>query len=205
MRHRSSPLAHAVTGASLLLAGLSPPFATAARSEEGYEREDALYGVPLPRDAVFVRTLVDCPTPQTLFGRSLTAADLPLDTYVALSAASLDEALPGRYYSLLNCDTPIILEPERNDPTKVYVILINGSDDPARLMLEGREVEIIGSTPAGRAAARGVNPAQASVRLEAGELHARFDLSLSRGQDLTFMVVNAHARLIENRFGPVLD
>lgn len=170
-----------------------------------FAQEDALYGAPPPADAVFIRSLVECSSSQTLFGRDFSADELPLNTFNAISASLLDGAEEGSHYSLAACDAAPILEPAREDAAKVYLILVNADADAAKLILSGREVTVIDETVAGTAAARAVNPVQATLRVEAGDLSEEFDVSLSRGQDVTFALIDGEATLIESRFGTVIE
>ncbi len=162
---------------------------------------DALYGAAIPEDAVFVRWLAPADRPEA-FGLALKAEMTAQTDYIPISAAALTGAEAGRFYSRMGAVT--IAEPDRADATKVHLILLNIDGAPARLVVAGNGAEVVGSTVPGEARARGVNPVEArlSVVTEGGTL-ATFDLSLRRGQNLSFVVEGDSVRLIENAFGPV--
>ncbi|WP_195821357.1 hypothetical protein [Roseobacter sp. MH60115] len=165
--------------------------------------EDALYGARLPEDAVFIRWLAPTVSAKA-FGADFDAEVSNTREYVPVSNAVLDGAEAGRFYSLIG--DQIIPEPPRDDATKVHLVLLNADSTPARLIVSANETEVIGATTAGQARSRGVNPVQAelSVVTDAGPL-ATFDLSLRRGQNLTFVVVGDTVTLIENKFAPVVS
>jgi hypothetical protein len=132
---------------------------------------------------------------------------------LAISAAALPEPHndieAGRYYSLTSSPSAprLIREPARETAAKVHLILLNTGPAPVRLILPGAGTEVIAPLPAGSAASRAVNPVRATVAVERvsdGQILGRFDLTLTRGQNLTFVVEDDSARLLENRFGPVV-
>lgn len=181
--------------------------ATTAQSDEA-----VLYDQAAPADAVFVRLLAeyDASLNQVPFG----GANLPLDvadqdTYVAISASDLTGVQAGTYYSFASNDDGLVIisEPNRETAAKVHLILVNTSDAPVRLIVPGRGMEVVAELAPGTSASRAVNPVSTPLaveRIHDGVILGEFDVSLSRGQNLTFIADTDRARLLENSFGPVL-
>jgi hypothetical protein len=172
----------------------------------------ALYDEAAPADAVFLRVLSDTGEPQRqveFAGVQLSlGADL-LDTYVAISAAHLTGVAAGDYYSI--AAGPLgpwaIEEPARETAAKVHLVLVNAGPEPVRLIAPSQGLEVVARLEPGEAASRAVNPVEITLAVERIRDRAvlgRFDVRLSRGQNLTFVAAGASARVIENRFGPVL-
>ena len=177
--------------------------ATAAQSDTG------LYGKAPPEDAVFVRWIGDdAPWSQPVWGRDLRAQDLPSATYVAISASALNGAEPGTYYSVVPTkgDTPtIITEPSRDDISKVHLLLLNATDHPASLDLLDGKTQVIGLTDPMAAKSRAVNPVAVPLKVNAASRSAQFDVSLRRGQNVSFFVLENDIVMVPNTFGPVLE
>ncbi|MBO9401197.1 alginate O-acetyltransferase AlgF [Shimia sp. R9_3] len=175
--------------------------------------EAALYEAPAPEDAVFVRVLAEFDAADkaiTFAGQHLPRGETPADTYVAISAANLSGVRAGSYYSLAaGSSAPVVIEePARETAAKVHLILVNTATDPVRLIVPTRETEVIAAVTEGAAASRAVNPIAVTLavqRVSDGALLGTFDLSLSRGQNMSFIASADSARLIENSFGPVLS
>jgi len=165
--------------------------------------DEALYDAAIPQDAVFIRWLAATEN-ASVFGQTFDATRSKGRDYLPVSHTVLKGAQPGGFYSVF--EDRIIEEPARDDASKVHLILLNLSAAPARLVVAGKDVEVIGATGEGEALSRAVNPVQAtlSVTTDTGEL-GRFDLSLRRGQNITFVVHENAATMIENGFGPVAE
>ena len=171
------------------------------------ETEDGLYGAAVPQDAVFLRRIGSDGAETVIFGRSFTADELPENTYVAISAVLLDGAVAGGHYTILPADTaPAVLqEPQRPDQSKVYLFLLNGDDAPARLSVADGGPVVIEDTAPGQITERAVNPLAVTLTVEGDGFSQDFDVVLRRGVNLTFVVADGAASLIENRFGPVIE
>ncbi len=174
--------------------------------------EAALYDEPAPADAVFIRILTEYKLPfdQVFFaGSTLPLSEAVRDTYVAISAAALDDVTPGAFYSLSSSETGVVAieEPARETVSKVHLILVNSSAEPVRLIVNGQGTEVVGALDPGQAGSRPVNPVKVALAVERvrdGVLLSTFDVDLARGQNLTFVANENTARLVENTFGPVL-
>lgn len=178
-----------------------------AKADEG-----ALYAEAAPADAVFVRVLEQVPSQSVEFefdGKSIAFEQDVLNTYVPISASSLTSISQGGMYSVVIADdgsTKIIEEPQRDTASKVHLILVNAGTSPVRLIVPGRGMEVVATLEGGQAASRAVNPIEVELaveRVEDGEILNTFDVSLARGQNLTFVAQDDNARLVENTFGPV--
>lgn len=175
--------------------------------------EAALYDTAAPADAVFVRVLAEYtgPAAQVPFGENtLPFQTVDQDTYVAISAAQLSGVTPGAYYSLAsNNGAPMMIkEPARETAAKVHLILVNTSDSPVRLVVAGRNMEVVSALAPGQADSRAVNPVSATLAVERVDTQAilgTFDVALARGSNVTFVASNETARLVEHSFGPVLS
>lgn len=174
--------------------------------------EAALYDAPAPEDAAYVRVLsgyTEIQDAVAFGGVELPANDLAPDTYAVISASELSGVNAGSYHSIVPSQhgAVVIPEPDRDTATKVHLILLNTGAEPVRLIVAGQGMEVIGALETGAAASRAVNPidvALAVERVSDGERLGVFDVSLSRGQNLTFVAGDLSARMIENAFGPVL-
>jgi hypothetical protein len=176
---------------------------------QGTAAQDALYEAPPPPDAVFVRWLGELPEGQA--GYRFKGADLPPgevrpQAYAAVSAALLEDAQPGSFYTVL---TPpggaprLVPEPDRSDRSKVHLLLISCEKEPVSLVAPDLALEVIGPVSAYSAAGRAVNPVAAvlNVRNSAkGTDLGRFDLRLTRGRNLTFLACGGTAALVEHSF-----
>ncbi len=177
-----------------------------------FSDEAALYEEAAPADAVFVRLLQGHQAPMAtipLGGVELSFNDIQKDTYVAISAENLAGVTAGAFYSFVANETGqfLIEEPARETSAKVHLILLNTSDAPVRLVVPQRDIQVVAAINAGEAASRAVNPIETELAVERvsdGFVLGTFNVSLARGQNLTFVANHNGARLIENNFGPVL-
>ena len=99
-----------------------------------------------------------------------------------------------------------IPEGPRASASKVSLYLINATDQALELKLADGSVTVIGGVEPMSSGVRAVNPVAISFGVfQRGEDApvATFDVSLRRGQNLTFLADQSGVRLIENRFGPV--
>jgi hypothetical protein len=131
----------------------------------------------------------------------------PDDVYYPVSAALTDGGFAGSFYTAAVDATGnfhVIREPDREDRSKVFLTLLNLSDDQARLVLSDQNIDVIGTTDINTAGGRTVNPVAAtlSVVTSSGAVLGSFDVQLRRGQNITFVARPDGAELIENRFGP---
>lgn len=171
------------------------------------ETEDGLYGAVLPDDALFVRRIGEIATPADVFGHVLTVSDLPEATYVALSAGALDGGTPGAHYSLLATESGTVLlrEPVRADRSKVTLFLLNTASSQAQIVVADDGPTVIGATPQGQIASRAVNPLAVTLSVITDGASQDFKVVLRQGVNLTFVASDDGARMIENRFGPVVE
>ncbi|MEO1750029.1 MAG: hypothetical protein AAFR27_15705 [Pseudomonadota bacterium] len=175
--------------------------------------ESVLYDQAPPKDAVFVRLLDENSTTRDFEfnGHSLTLPAGTETAYAAISAQTLGLVDAGTFHSLLvdeNGGFVAIEEPNERPNAKVHLLLINADDAPVRLIVPESEIEVVGKTAGMGIGSRAVNPIRtplAAQRIDNGELIGTFDLSLSRGQNITFLVQNGQVTKIENRFGPVIE
>lgn len=176
--------------------------------------DQALYDSPPPADAVFVRWLE--PQGQST-GTEIWGHPISDDIgtgYAAISARLLRQGEPGGYYSVIaqkDGVAQVISEPARSDRSKVHLFLVSCGGDAVELVVPGPAgsdtvTSVIGPLTSQGAAARAVNPVATPLAVvqrggESGEQSeiARFEVVLTRGQNLTFYACDGQARMIENQ------
>ncbi|MDD9715258.1 alginate O-acetyltransferase AlgF [Dinoroseobacter sp. PD6] len=168
--------------------------------------DNTLYDAPPPDDAAFLRWIEPAAAPVVLGVPDLGQEG---DAFHPVSAARTDGARAGVFYTAAmgaNGEVVLIEEPARADRTKVLLTLVNLSEDTVRLVLPDQEVAVVGDTSINSAAARAVNPVAVTLEVETadGRSLGAFEVSLRRGQNLTFVARPDGADLIENRFGATL-
>lgn len=172
----------------------------------GLAADNTLYDAPPPEDAAFLRWIEPGPAPE-IYGIAALGAEG--DVFHPVSAAATSGAQPGVYYTAARDAggaVVVIEEPARPDRSKVQLTLVNLADAPVRLEVAEPAMVVVAETETGAAAARAVNPVAvtlAVVTADGADL-GRFEVSLRRGQNVTFVARPDGAQLIENRFGPTL-
>lgn len=166
--------------------------------------DNTLYDTPPPDDAAFIRW-VGLGSQHPVLG--IAPATHIADVYRPVSAAATNGAQPGIFYTVAkgpNGQALLIEEPGREDRSKVHLFLVNLGSYPVRLSVTDQDMVVIDDTATGTAGSRAVNPVSVSLSLVAGDGRTldSFDVSLRRGQNLTFVARDDGARLIENSFGP---
>jgi hypothetical protein len=171
----------------------------------------ALYDEAPPSDAAFVRFL-GAPGKRLdeILGYAFPRDLRTQQAYVAISKSMLDGVTAGEYLSIVqNGEGQVhtLHEPEKSDPFKVQLLLINADHEPVRLVLAGQSTEIIETTERLNLNARSVNPVSAEVVVETleGKAMGVFNLNLRRGQDVTFFVHRGEVQMIGSTFGPVIS
>lgn len=181
--------------------------ALVALQDHAHADEDALYGAAIPADAIFIRPLSSLPD-TSLFGRDFSAGELEPLVYTAISAASLNGVVPGSYYSVtrdVGGVPEVIREPDRDDLSRVHLILLNAADTDASLLIDHSGDTVIDRVESRAASARAVNPVSVALRVETGDGSKTFDLSLRRGQNVSFVVTDTDITLLPSTFGPVIE
>lgn len=176
------------------------------------ENEDALYGAPVPEGAVFLRALAPLDPQFEIFGQRLEATALASGAFasgafVAIAPDVLPSVPPGAHYSVhLSTGGDLIAtqEPDREDPTKVALTLLNVDAPWAELRVAGGGPVVIAKTPANDAKARGVNPVQVTLEVVTDTTTTAFDVTLRRKQNLTFVArAGQPPEMIIDTYGPV--
>lgn len=173
------------------------------------ETEDGLYGVAVPADAIFVRAVgVDTPTFDVL-GRSLTNEELPDGIFVAFAPEALPLGVPNAHYSVFigSEDMPIVIkEANRENPSKVYLTLINLDADDASLAVAGGGPDVIANVGTGEAASRGVNPVSVTLEARVAETSQEVEIKLARKQHMTFVArADGSVEVLKDTYGPVFE
>ena len=173
--------------------------------------DTALYAEAAPADASFVRFLGYGNEDSVQFdGKTFELSADTETTYIAVSAAHLAETAPGSYVTVArrkDGSEVIVHEASRDDAARVYLFLVNASDMALDLRLADGSTPIIQNVEQAQSGVRAVNPVAVSLGVFAhghDQAIATFDLSLRRGQNVSFVADDTGVRLIENRFGPVL-
>ena len=168
--------------------------------------DNTLYDAPPPEDAAFLRWIEPGLAPE-IYGIAALGAEG--DVFHPVSAAATEGAQAGVYYTAARDaegTLVVIEEPARPDRTKVQLTLVNLAEAPVRLEVAGQDMVVVGETATGTAAARAVNPVAVALTVVTadGAALGQFEVSLRRGQNLTFVARAEGAELIANRFGPTL-
>lgn len=180
--------------------------------ETAWANEAVLYADEPPEDAAFLRVVASVSTlPKEIHfgGRDLSSAPFADGEYVAISAAGLTGVAPGSYATLTLDGTGaenLFHDPNPLTGAKVQITLLNGDAEQVRLVVPGRDLEVIGAVGPMGVGQRVVNPvssAFAVVRESDGQSLGSFELRLRRGQNLGFLVRGGQVSLVETRFGPV--
>lgn len=198
---RPVPRAHGAMFALMLALGL-PSSAPA---------QEALYAAPPPADAVFVRWLGDAAdhdAARAVMGHTFSAKAAG-PAYAAISVAHLQDAVEGGHYAVTvdSAGVPhVIAEPARTDRAKVHLFLASCDASPVKLVLAGQGVDVAALDAPHSMAVRAVNPVAASLAVATadGAVLGQFDVTLSRGQDITFFACNGAAQIVENAYGTVV-
>lgn len=169
----------------------------------------SLYAEAPPADASFVRFAGFGAEKSAEFAGKTFAlnADEQL-AYTPVSSAKLQGVAPGSYVTVVKADgeSRAIHEGPRAEASKVSLYLVNATDRRLELKLADGSTTVIGGVAPMSSGLRAVNPVAISFGVfgqgDAAPL-AIFDVSLRRGQDLTFLADASGVRLIEHRFGAV--
>lgn len=175
----------------------------------GMATDTSLYAEAPPADASFVRFAGFGAEKNAEFaGKTFTLnADEQL-AYTPVSSAALNGVAAGSYVTVVKADGAhhAIDEGPRAEASKVSLYLVNATDQALELKLADGSVTVIGGVEPMSSGLRAVNPVAISFgvfqRGDDAPL-ATFDVSLRRGQNLTFLADQSGVRLVENRFGPV--
>lgn len=172
-----------------------------------YAADEGLYGAEIPKDAVFIRWLGEAdPSEREVFGFDFTGK-VSGTGYVVISATLLDDVASGSYFTVVEdaqSEFKIIAEPQRSSVSKVNLILLNGTHSVARIVVAGGGPEVIGDVASGNADLRAVNPVSINLTVEASDRATSFEVSLKRGQDLTFAVLNDGISLVPTVIGAII-
>lgn len=168
--------------------------------------DNTLYDAPPPEDAAFLRWIEPGLAPE-IYGIAALGAEG--DVFHPVSAAATEGAQAGVYYTAArDADGALVViaEPPRPDRSKVQLTLVNLAGAPVRLEVAGQDMIVVEETATGTAAARAVNPVAVALTVVTtdGAALGQFEVSLRRGQNLTFVARAEGAELIANRFGPTL-
>lgn len=189
-----------------LAAVLATSFAATSHADD-----TALYAEPAPADAAFVRFIGFASG--TVVDFAGVRFEVPRETatsYVAVSSARLSDVAVGAYVSVLpgEGDAAVrrIDEPARDSRSKVHLLVLNASAEPVHLSTVDGAMQVVGAVAPGQSASRAVNPVSVSLGLFGANDQAlgSYDVTLRRGQNLSFVVDANGATVIENSFGPVL-
>lgn len=189
-----------------LAALLATSFAATSHADD-----TALYAEPAPADAAFVRFIGFAPgTAVDFAGVRFAVPQETATSYVAVSSARLNDVASGTYVSVLPGEAGAALrrvdEPARDSRSKVHLLVLNASAEPVHLSTADGAMQVVGQVAPGQAASRAVNPVAVSLGLFGADetVLGTYDVTLRRGQNLSFVVDASGTRLIENSFGPVL-
>ena len=169
-----------------------------------------LYAEAAPDDASFVRFVgFDGETAAEFAGKTFQLSTEDHTAYMPVSSSLLTNIPVGRYVTVLRSkigQPMVVTEGARDTRSKVFLFLINGTKTPLDLRLADNSATVIDAIGYGHAGQRGVNPVAVQLGVFAdGEQTPleTFDVTLKRGQNMSFVADDSGIRLIENHFGPV--
>ena len=172
--------------------------------------DTSLYAEATPDDASFVRFVgFEGETAAAFAGKIFQLSNEDHAAYVPVSSSLLSGTPSGSYVTVLrsqNGHDLIITEGARDARSKVFLFLVNGTKTPLDLRLADNSATVIDAIGYGQAGQRGVNPLSVKLGVFAdGEQTPleTFDVTLKRGQNISFVADNSGVRLVENHFGPV--
>lgn len=185
-------------------------FAILTTASSAGASDEALYGSSIPEDSVFIRFLMDRPAEDsTAFGWTFDT-DSEQASYTVVSAALLSEAPDSRYSTVVITDEGegiVIPEPDRTSASKVHLLLLNATEIAVSLVANDGALEVISSTKFGSSNIRAVNPIKAElsvVQVPGQTILGTFDVSLRRGEDLSFIVTDSGVELVPTTYGSVI-
>lgn len=145
----------------------------------------------------------------TFAGKTFTLhADEKL-AYTPVSAKALNGVDAGAYLTVVLAADGVlhtIAEDPRASASKVSLYLVNATDQALELRLADGSVTVIGAVDPMASGLRAVNPVAISLGVfQHGQDAplATFDVSLRRGQNMTFLADEEGVRLDENSFGAI--
>ena len=171
----------------------------------------SLYAEAPPDDASFVRFAGFGDAESADFaGKTFRLNPDERLAYAPVSSAALSGVAPGTYATVVRDASGadhVIREAPRAAASKVSLYLVNATDSALELKLADGSATVIPGVEPMASGMRAVNPVKISFGVfrhgEDAPL-ATFDVSLRRGQNLTFLAEASGVRLIENRFGAVV-
>lgn len=172
--------------------------------------DSSLYAEAAPADASFVRFIGFVPGQTAQFaGKEFVINAEDALAYIPVSSALLDDVAPGSFVTVARTDAGdalIIPEAPRNDAARVHLLLVNSTGKVLELRLADGSATVIENVESASAGVRAVNPVAIALGVfEQGHDAplATFDVSLKRGQNISFIADGTSVRLVENRFGLV--
>ncbi len=172
--------------------------------------ENSLYAEVAPDDASFVRFVgFEGTTSAEFAGKTFDLYDVDQNAYVPVSSSLLSGIPSGSYLTVLHSSDSqgvVVTEGARDTRSKVFLFLINGTDTPLDLRLADNSATVIDAVNQGQAGQRGVNPLSVALGVFADDAQTplkTFEVTLKRGQNISFVADDRGIHLIENRFSAV--
>ncbi|MEM7268084.1 MAG: alginate O-acetyltransferase AlgF [Pseudomonadota bacterium] len=172
--------------------------------------DTALYPEAPPADASFVRFAGFGEDASAVFaGKTFDLKSEERLAYIPVSSAALEGVDPGAYITVArdgDGGQKAIAEDPRAAASKVSLFLVNATHKRLELKLADGSVTVIDTVEPMSSGLRAVNPVAISLGVfgEDGDAPlATYEVSLHRGQNLTFLAEPSGVRLVENRFGAV--
>lgn len=172
--------------------------------------DNSLYAEAAPDDASFVRFFgFDEGSAAEFGGKSFELNKEDATAYIPVSSALLENVPAGLFATVLrdaDGQSTTIIEGPRDVSTKVHLFLVNASQRALDLRLADNSATVIDAVQTGSAAQRGVNPVAVTLGVfeDGSDIPlAQFDVTLKRGQNISFIADQTGIRMVENRFGAV--
>ena len=173
-------------------------------------QDNSLYTEAASDDASFVRFVgFQGGTLASFAGKTFDLSLVDAGAYIPVSSSTLEDVPAGRFQTVLrkvDGSVVTVVEAARNRQTKIFLFLINTTQQPLELRLADNSATVIEAVPSGESGQRGVNPVSVSLGVFAQGADnplGAFDVQLQRGQNLSFVATEQGIELIENSFGPV--
>ncbi|MEO0390240.1 MAG: hypothetical protein AAF218_04790 [Pseudomonadota bacterium] len=164
----------------------------------------SLYPEAAPEDAAFVRFFDAGDARQVEFaGVTFTLHPDEDGAYIPVSAARLNGVAAGSFVSVV-AGHPIY-EGSRSNRAKVHLFMVNATDAPLDLRVVQDAIPVLERVAPMTAGVRAVNPLRITLGIfdADGTVRSTFDVTMQRGQNLSFVATRHGVQLVTHRFAAV--
>ena len=168
-----------------------------------------LYPEAPPPDASFIRFFGATGVKITFAGKSFDLTEVDAGNYIPVSAALLSDVSAGSFVSVfVAADGTLhpVIEGPRDTRLKVHLFLVNGSGEAVDLRVIDGNLPVLQEVGPNSSGQRAVNPVAVTLGVfETGQDTPRevFEVSLQRGQNVSFVVTASGSQMIQNAYSDV--